>query len=227
MTLPARNFMTERENNMGGMLTKEFLCIKKQVKLLLLGLGVAFIGMMPPLLAQGGKDRLTALSMVTALAVMLSVLLTINTMAYDETAKWDVFVKSLPLSSRTIVGAKYVLSLIFTAAGTIFTFAAALFAQVGPAKRAAVCIGAGTAPLVLCSIFLPLFYKFGLQKTRLAFILVFFGIPFLAGLLAKRLGVTMLKAQTLLLLKLSPLLALAVFAASFFIACRIYSRKEI
>jgi ABC-type transport system involved in multi-copper enzyme maturation permease subunit len=107
---------------MNALLTKEFLCIKKQVKLLPLGLAVAFLGILPSLTAHEDNKPVTALSLFIALAAMLSIVFSVNFMSYEEKTKWDMFVKTLPLSSRTIVGAKYVLSLIFTAAGILLSF---------------------------------------------------------------------------------------------------------
>lgn len=215
---------------MSALLTKEFLCIRKQGKMLLFGLAVAVPGVLSSFTEQKGNHAATALNWIIALAALLAVTLTINAMAYEEKANWDVFVRSLPLDSRTIVGARYTLALIFSSAGTALTFAAALLllrGHIGADIQIAVWLGAGAAPLLICSVLLPLFYQFGLQKTRLVFFTLIFVVPLLIATVFIKTGVALSQVSMLPVLRASPLIVLAVVATSFFISCRIYSRKEL
>lgn len=215
---------------MGAMLLKELICIRKQSKMLLLGLGVAFIGITPSLALKSGTPSITVLSVIIALSGMLVILLTVNAMAYEEKTNWDVFAKSLPLRSSTIVGTKYILALILSLIGCGLSLAASLFFhhwQIGENLQSTVWVVAGAAPLLVCSILLPLLYKFGLQKTRLVFFTFIFVLPLLAATIFLKSNIRLSTASLLLLLKVSPLIVLAVVTASFFISCHIYSHKEL
>lgn len=92
---------------MGGMLMKEFLCFRKQAKALLICLAVALAVTAFFRQPQGGNP-VTTLSAAIGVATALAVVFTINIMTYEEKTKWNLFVKSLPLSSHAIVGARYI-----------------------------------------------------------------------------------------------------------------------
>lgn len=215
---------------MSALLTKEFLSIRRQGKPLLLGLAIAFFGVLPSFVERKDNEAATALNWIIALAALLAVVLTVNAMAYEEKANWDVFVRSLPINSRTIVGARYVLALIFSTTGTALTFAVALLLCHGHIEtdiQTAVWLGAGAAPLIVCSVLLPLFYKFGLQKTRLVFFTLIFIVPLLLATVFIKAGVTLSWVSLLPVVRASPLIVFAVVVASFFLSCRIYSWKEL
>lgn len=215
---------------MGAMLKKEWISMARQSKMLLLAIAVAFLSILPSLAEHENSNPVTALSMIIAVPAVFSIILTINAMAYEEKANWDVYVRSLPLSIRVIVGSRYILSLILTSIGTALAFAAVLFlrhGQIGIEIQAIIWLGAGAAPLLACSVLLPILYKFGLQKTRLFFFLLVFIIPVLTAALLMKSGVTVSQATLFFLLKLSPLIVFAVVTASFFISCHIYSHKEL
>ena len=200
---------------MGALLTKEFICIAKQAKLLLLGLGVAFVCIVPSLSSHG-----SAFPDIAALAAMLTVIFTINAMAYEEKSNWDIYAKSLPLGTRTIVGSKYLLIVIFSVVGLLLTYAASLFANITPEMRASECILSTAAGTAVCAVLLPLIYRFGVQKSRLAFLLLLFPLPLLC------VGVTNRITVPASVLRAMPAAVPVLLAASFFISCKIYSRKE-
>lgn len=214
---------------MSGMLMKEFLCFRKQAKAMLVCLAV-LLAVTAVLRQPQGDNPVKALSAAVGAATALAVVFTVNIMAYEEKAKWDLFVKSLPLSSRAIVGARYLLMLCFTAAGAGFVLAAAVLFRSGkmdPEIWACIWVGGWAVPLILCSVLLPLLYKFSIQKTITIFFLLVFIVPTLTvGLLWKS-GFSPSPAGVLVLLKLSPLLVFAVVVLSFLTSCKIYSRKEI
>lgn len=211
---------------MSGLLTKEFFYIKKQWKTLLPSVAIIIVLFVT---TNTGKSPETGVSMVAFFLTMMAVILTVNTMAFDETAKWDGYVKSLPVSTYQIVGAKYLFSVILSLAGVALGVLFELAIVQGRADMlefAMICAGAGAVPLILCSILLPLFYKFGLQKARIAMMVVFV-LPMLSLPLLKNTGFSMTDAQLMLLLKLSPVIVLVIVFASFFLSCKIYRNKEI
>jgi ABC-2 type transport system permease protein len=212
---------------MSGLLVKEFLYVRRQAKVLLLM--VAFFAVFFLLLNPESRSVKSVTSALMSIMVMLTVILTINTFAYDELAKWDGYVLSLPIAKGRIVGAKYLFTVILSAAGALVTVLAGEAASGGhlkPEELVAACAGACASPLLLCSILLPMFYKFGLQKARVAFIAVFL-IPMVAMPLIEKSGFSVSGAQWMLLLKLSPVILIAVVAASFLISCKIMEHKEV
>lgn len=212
---------------MGGLLIKELLYIRKQIKAIVIA--IAFYVVFFLMLGGIGTSVKSMTNALISVMIMLTVILTINTVAYDEAAKWDGFVKSLPISSKEVVGSKYLFVFIFSTVGVVLSCMAELIASNGRVKledMAALCAGAGAVPLVLCSILLPLFYKFGLHKARFSFMILFL-VPFAAVLLMKKAGFSMTNDQVLLLLKLSPVILLVIVAASYLISCGIYERKEV
>ena len=212
------------------MLTKEFLCFRKQAKALFLCLALVLAATAVFQQPQGDSEAVKVLSPAIGAAAALAVVFTINIMAYEEKTKWNLFVKSLPLSSHAIVGARYILTLCFTAAGAVFVLAAALLfwgKKASPEIWAAVWVGGWAIPLVLCAVLLPLLYKFSLQKALPFFFCLVFVLPVLAAALLWKANVTVSPASAFVLLKFSPAIVSALLAASFLLSCKIYSHKEI
>jgi FlaA1/EpsC-like NDP-sugar epimerase len=215
---------------MSGLLLKDFLSVRKQGKTIAWVLAFYLLFFVALDRMGGPKSADSMLTVVISIVTMLAVVLTVNTFAYDEAAKWDVFARSLPVGARGIVGARYLLAVLYSAAGALLALAAALISgrgRIGPDALAA-CTASGAVPLILCSVLIPLFYKFGIQKARIAVMAVFL-IPFVAVMLLKNFGVPVAvsDAQVTLLLKLSPVIVLAAVGISFFISCRIYRNREV
>ena len=91
-----------------------------------------------------------------------------------------------------------------------------------------VCASA-SAGLILLSVFLPLIYKFGSEKSRI-FIMIIFFVPFiLLMVFANRLsGLAMPSEATIItLVKLLPLAGLVLFGISYFISVAIFQNQDI
>lgn len=212
---------------MSGLITKEFLYVAKQKKIFLVILVIYAVFFA----ALNEKNHVPAeLATVVALfVVILTVMLTINTFAYDETAKWDIFVRGLPVSVMQIVGARYIFTATFSAAGAVFVSVAYLIfcgGKASPQTLALFVAGTGGIPLLLCCILIPMFYKLGLQKARLAAVVVFLLPTIFINVLSK-VGFVFSAAQGILILKLFPAIILAVMCLSFLLSCKIYRHKKI
>ena len=153
--------------------------------------------------------------------------LSINLLAYDESEHWCGYCDTLPVTRRQYVSGKYIIA--FLCSGVIFLLSAAAaavrFCRSGSwnlidwGDQAAVLATIAFLPAALC---LPLLFKYGAQKGRIAFIAVigcFCGLtvvvdmPQLSGL---SLPVVLL-----------PILALIIFAASWLLSIRFYQKREI
>ena len=209
---------------MTGMLMKELLYAKsfKRTFFVLAGMVVLLF-----LLVISRKMAVTTelASYIGMLMGLMAAIETFNCAAFDEKAKWDTFARSLPVGVRAIIGARYLFLLFFSAAGSLLGVLLLFLTTGGRAGGNALlllCAVSLAIPLTACSVALPLFYRFGYQKVNLILLLLICVWPMaLSG------GNGLSEAQTALLLKLSPVILLAVTAVSFFISCAIYARKEL
>ena len=204
---------------MYGLIWKDFLVLRKTLRLyvlFLLGyLGMALLGIFD-------------LTFVTTFCVVILMILPISAFSYDEFARWDRYARTLPLSSRQIVGGRYlfVLLLLLVVAAIGAVSAVLLWESLG-AQLASL-----GAALFIVDVMLPLNYRLGPEKARPFLFAVTF-LPFiLLFLLAKadildlsfldRLRPGQVIAGFILVL----LTALAGLAVSFLISCRVTERKE-
>lgn len=216
---------------MKGLITKEFLYLRRQGKSLLLMFGV-FVVFFFVLSGTGDQQENlheAAAGFIVAVPVMLAIMLTINATAYDEQAKWDAYVLSLPVSRDRIVAARYLSAALLSLAGGVVALLASLLLPDGLSSPQGLLIMVAASfacPLLLCSILFPLFFRFGLQKARLAIAAIFL-LPTAIGLLSNRFGLFFSEAQQALFWKLLPVFAVAFVVVSYLISCAVYRRKQV
>lgn len=205
-----------------ALLTKDLLSLKKTSLKILLVMGIyAFI-----FSAAGG------LAFLSAFITIFSTLLIMNTFAYDELAKWDSYVLSLPVSKKEIVLSKYLLNIFLSIAGITVSFLLALITRKWDADLSTIvyCFFAGS--LIISAVLIPLLIKFGTQKARIWIMLIFL-LPGVGGALIKNLGLNLSGFNSIssstaeLLMAVFLPAALLIYAGSFFISCYIYQNKEI
>lgn len=206
---------------MRGLLKKDLksLALQSRVVLLLLVFYAA-------LFIMGGKENGgTFMGMIA----MLSVLLPITALSYDEKAHWDRYALTMPLSRNALVWSKYLLSLLISLGCGLLSLVICLVSKTYPVSEALVVswMMAGVA-LFLSAITYPLYFKLGVEKARFVFMAIFL-TPTLLLLLASRLNLRLPpieEAEIERILPLLPLGALILFGASGLASCRIYSKKE-
>ena len=147
---------------MKGLLLKDLYTLGKQMKIFLVLL-VAFA------LIPGYS--------MSAFAVMYEAMLPMTALAYDERSKWDTLAAMMPYSTGALVLSKYLL-------GYFLAFCAALIALAAQValslfQHTSVDLDALVALLaVLCSAYLllainmPLLFKLGVERGRLAFLIL-------------------------------------------------------
>ncbi len=170
--------------------------------------------------------------------VMSVMMMLISSFSFDETAKWDIYALTLPLSPRRIVGARYLLmagmligsSVVIAAVCSVadaFTF------RDGVPEIAASTAGVAAAYLLVSLIVMPLFYKMGVEKARVAMVICFMApfmlIVWLAEYLKKsgfdaaaffgKIPLPALAAGGVLLLA-------ALCAGSYLLSVKFYTEKE-
>lgn len=215
---------------MKGILHKDLLLAWKNMKYLLLAFVIFTLGMV-------SQDSETRILMTGMYLCLIGVLTPLYTFSYDRTAHWDVYARALPVERWKIVLAKYLLGLVFLAAGLLLGGAViAVSGFLGAAQETGRMIGslAGmmAGGLLLLSLQLPFFYRFGPEKARLLIVVTIFLV---AALFGASLSVENTSGLSLLFSLLNPtpmasflLIAAAFFlvVGSFFLCVRIYCKRE-
>ena len=111
-------------------------------------------------------------------AVVYAAMLPYTALAYDERSRWDQMAAMMPYADRDIVLGKYVFGWLSTAAAAAATFvlqtvlAAVWSGAEGPSVPVillSVCVA-----VCILDITLPMMFRFGVEKARLAMFLIIF-----------------------------------------------------
>lgn len=148
---------------MTGLLKKDLYVAGKSGRLLLV---LALVFSMVPSLGAFGSTY----------AVMLAVMMPLNSIAYDERCKWDRYAAMLPYRTGQLVWSKYLLSYLYTLLGGGIIVLGAFLRGVttGAAdwkETAETSIMLAVVMLFITALGLPMLYRFGSEKGRLAMIL--------------------------------------------------------
>lgn len=124
-----------------------------------------------------------SVALFAPMMVMSVMMMLISSFSFDETAKWDAYALTLPLSPRSIVGARYLLmgGMLFGSSVAIAALCCAVDAftfRDGAVEVIASTAGVAVSYLLVSLIVMPLFYKLGVEKARVAMILCFIA-PFM------------------------------------------------
>ena len=163
---------------MTGLILKDFLVTKKTLVYMLVV--TALFG--------GVYTSMDTNYFLTFFLAIMMVSILLSAISYDEFYHWDRYAATLPLSRRQMVLAKYLWSYILFFAGTVFAVwlqlaAMYLKGQSVTLDDIAVMAVAPAIGLVGTAVVLPCSYKFGVQKSRLA-MMVLYGVPSLLLVMA-------------------------------------------
>lgn len=117
---------------------------------------------------------------VSYAAIFLGIL-PVNLLTYDQSVGWVEYGRTLPVSKKTLVAEKYLVGLLCTAVSAALNgiFCGILFwmGKPLPAMPIGLLLGAGAASILLTNgIMLPLYYRFGAEKARMLYMLMFAGM---------------------------------------------------
>ena len=164
-----------------------------------------------------------------------------STMNFDDSAHWDTYARTLPVTPGQVVGCKYLLGLLFTLFGSVCAavgiFLAGQYTDVLEAAFSILVIAAFS--LLLFAVNMPFSYKFGAVRAGTwVYLVAFFGVfliifamehlPYLqrSSVISQldALG-NALAAQPVLLL-LPSAAVLLLYLGSWALSVQIYQRKE-
>ena len=100
-------------------------------------------------------------------------------MNFDDSAHWDTYARTLPVTPGQVVGCKYLLGLLFTLFGSVCAavgiFLAGQYTDVLEAAFSILLIAAFS--LLLFAVNMPFSYKFGAVRARTwVYLVAFFGV---------------------------------------------------
>ena len=166
---------------------------------------------------------------------------TLSSFSLDESCRWNLYARTLPVSSRQIVGGKFLLAISWILPGTIYAgVVGAAVCLLHPAETlssdmAVSSVVVGVIAIDMISILLAMTFRAGVEKARSLFFLIFIGF-FLIIFLGGQIGMLDDAGLVAVLASIAafPLLwALGVLAVAilipvicFFLSCRIYANKE-
>ena len=202
------------------------------------------------LLFYGGFTALCRVSFLSYALVFVLGMYTSSTISMDENSHWDAYARTLPVSPRQLVSAKYLLTLLLTAASIPLGFLLILLIpdpKPSLLETTSGMVSAAAVTLLYLSFVMPLSYRFGAAKARswvsITIFVVFFGpVAFLALMkdnennpgiqalhaLDHMVENAMLTEQQFVFLVLAVLLGITLvcFLLSWVISIRIYAKKS-
>ncbi len=217
-------------NEILGLMKKDWALMKKQMRLMAVYLVVLF-----GLFSAAADGTLFLSSFFSVLLFLMAT----NCFAYDEQSNFGKLLAASPVPPGRIVLSRYLLTLLVGAAGSAaLALLNLLFARLfdrdifRPENVLAAFLTSMALALLMVSILFPLFYKFGVNKSRLMILLVC-AIPIAAVALLKFLvpetvwqGLTMPPFLLTALPYLLALFLLLCLAASIRISIGILRRTE-
>lgn len=202
---------------MKGLLLKDLVNLKQQTKIYII---VIAIWLAIALTSQDG-------SFLGGMICVLSVMLPITTLSYDEKAKWDKYVLSMPVSRKQVVVSKYILALALSFIGCLISFAFNLFITKDASQSIIMSSMFWAFSIVAFCIILPLIYKFGVEKGR-ALILIVFLAPTVLVILLSKLNIPLPSKEFLYNLKfVIPVIIITVLILSCYISIKIFKNKDL
>lgn len=210
---------------MKGLILKDLLNMKSSLKMFTLMVVIYAVVFIP----QGNS------SFMAGFTILISTILIVTTMAYDDTAKWDKYALTMPLTRKDIVLSKYLVMICFSVigavVGVVFTLVAGIFQKNLDVLATLLQVGIIlSVALIFGSLLLPLMYKFGVEKARLIMILCALlptGVIILLSQFFKNSATPVISEELLLgILYATPVIAIAALVLSFLASVHIYKKKE-
>lgn len=125
----------------------------------------------------------------TTYAMILALMMPLTSIAYDERSKWDKYAAMLPYTPGQLVWSKYLLAYFYTLLGggiiVLGTFLRGITTGSADWKETMeMAVLMGVVMLFIMAIGLPVIYRFGSEKGRLAMIVVMgFGVGVAFGII--------------------------------------------
>ena len=203
---------------MKALLLKDWYMLIKYGRTLLIVLGAFIVG------SAFATDTYFLLMYPVLLASVFSTSL----ISYDEKFGWLRYAETMPISRRLVVSEKYVITLLLSAAVLILTLLvrvpAIVAGKLDLSAFGGLVVLMAASSFVAPSLILPIMFKFGMEKGRIAYFIIIGFILALSVMLPDTVGPVALSGD----LGLAALpLAAAIFALSWLLSIRFYQKREL
>lgn len=175
-------------------------------------------------------------SYLCALTAVMAAMLPMTLMAYDEQSRFDRFAFALPVSRAEIVLGKYAVTLLSVLwIAVVYVLGGLLSAAFGLLDLAQWNLGALagmlTLPLIAPALYLPLAFRFGVEKGRI-WVIIFMAVFGAAAFALTQLSSVSAEISVPGLLEgfspwLLPPAALLLFGLSAFVSVQLYKKREL
>lgn len=207
-----------------GLIYKDLMVMRKTLALYM----VIFVvyGYMGIAYDQGG--------LLIAMVLVMSSILPVSSIAYDERCKWDKIANTAPLSRKEIVMAKYLFAILLTVFSVAVCFVIYLFDSRMPmTEKLIMCYMLTMGGMLYQALLLPVNIKFGAEKGRNIMLAIMF-VPVLLVVAVSNTGLVDLPAVVLFLEnneQLIPYIVTAtvavVYSVSVTLSVKIYENKDL
>lgn len=206
-----------------GLIKKDLLMIKSNLKLVVVMLFVFFI-----MALQGQFD-------ISFIPPFIIVMLFMSTFSYDEYNKWDAYAMTLPNGRKNVVKSKYVATIILTLISIMITILLNILVGIinndlDFDKFIAVFVACSIGIVFIQAIMYPLIFKYGIEKGRIGLFVLTFAIAGITGLLSR---VIKIDVPTNIISFLDnywfivmPIVLIIILLISYKISEKIYLKKE-
>ena len=172
--------------------------------------------------------------LLIAMVLVLSAILPVSSIAYDERCKWDKIANTAPLSRKEIVMAKYLFAILLTVFSVAVCFVIYLFDSRMPmTEKLIMCYMLTMGGMLYQALLLPVNIKFGAEKGRNIMLAIMF-VPVLLVVAVSNTGLVDLPAVVLFLEnneQLIPYIVTAtvavVYSVSVTLSVKIYENKDL
>lgn len=178
-------------------------------------------------------------SYIFVCAILCSMMI-VTTFSFDDNSHWARYAMIMPISKKDLVAGKFIVSVIFSAIGTLFGlvigFVGGIITSKVTISLVSLCellffaLAAWEIAVIFGSISIPLVFKFGAEKGRML-LLVSFLIPaaicFGIYKLLIMIGVEFTDQLVFIMLCCSPVIAIAWSYGMYKISCCVFSKQEL
>lgn len=216
---------------MKGLILKDLLTLKNQMRnIMIIIIGFIILSIM--------MENYFYIAFIIPFYI---VMLVISTFSYDELNNANTYIVALPYNRKTIVKARYYLSLMSIITSLLI---GAILSLVTPllnpdmdfmstfASSVATIIGV----ILVISLLMPCFYKFGVQKGRVILFIAIMAVSFLIGIILSLFENSTLKiaeffsalenTNYVILIAGTILIILLILYISYLFSCKIFKNKE-
>ncbi|CDM70219.1 putative membrane protein [Clostridium bornimense] len=201
---------------MKGLLLKDILNFKKQ--------GLMFIFLIALWFFIGIKNK--DIYYLSGIIAMLTLLIPITVISYDEKAKWERYALTMPISKGTIVISRYVLTICVSVIGGILSTIAGLIISTNIKEVLLINMSVISLGLLVISFAFPFIFKYGVDKGRIIMVILFV-VPTLFLTFASEFKIAMPSEEVIMqFIYFLPLVVLVIIICSIQVSKMIYSKKE-